>query len=83
MRKVLTFGLALLLLGPFMLTAQQANVNLDYNPQKDTEIISYEFPSGFKFNSIEEYKNYGVCGKLEMNKNFKKKVLRIEGIERG
>ncbi|HOO84574.1 MAG TPA: alpha/beta hydrolase-fold protein [Prolixibacteraceae bacterium] len=45
MRKVLTFGFALFLLSPFILKAQQANVNLDYNPQKDTEgLVPFSAP---------------------------------------
>lgn len=45
MNKLLTVGFILILLAPFVLTAQQANVNLDYNPQKDTEgLVPFSAP---------------------------------------
>jgi enterochelin esterase family protein len=37
MNKFLTYTVALLLLAPFVLNAQQANVNLEYNPQENTD----------------------------------------------
>lgn len=39
----------------------------------------YKSAGGYNWMYLEEYKKYGFCGKLEINKNFKKKVLRIEG----
>lgn len=44
--------------GGYVAKERKVNTYAIFNPQKDTEIISYEFPSGYKFNSIEEYRSF-------------------------
>lgn len=45
MKKILTYIAGFLLIAPFFVSAQQANVNLDYNPQKNTEgLIPFSAP---------------------------------------
>lgn len=65
MKSIITFNLSTLvclLLFPVLLQAQQANVNLDYNPQKDTEgLIPFSAP----LNSPEVHDDYTVTFRLK------------------
>ncbi|HNZ72095.1 MAG TPA: alpha/beta hydrolase-fold protein, partial [Prolixibacteraceae bacterium] len=62
MNKLGTYVVGLLLVAPFCLRAQQANVNLDYNPQKDTEgLIPFSAP----LNSPEVHDDNTVTFRLK------------------
>jgi enterochelin esterase family protein len=61
MNRLLTLGFVLFLLTPFVLKAQQANVNLDFNPQKDTEGLT---PFSAPLNSPEVHDDRTVTFRL-------------------
>ena len=67
-------GIALLM--PFGLRAQQSNVNLDYNPQKDTEGL---IPFSASVNSPEVRDDNTVTFRLKAP-NAQKVVLPVEAI---
>lgn len=62
MKKILTVGFVLFLLSPFVLKAQQANVNLDYNPQKNTEGLT---PFSAQANSPEVHDDQTVTFRVK------------------
>jgi len=71
MNKIWAYIVGFLLIAPFYLKAQQANVNLDYNPQKDTEgLIPFSAP----VNSPEVHDDHTVTFRLKAP-NAQKVVL--------
>jgi len=76
MRKVLSYVVGFLLIVPSLSRAQQANVNLDYNPQKDTEgLIPFSAP----LNSPEVHDDHTVTFRLKAP-NAQKVVLPLGAI---
>jgi enterochelin esterase-like enzyme len=71
MNKLRTYVVGLLLIAPFFVRAQQANVNLDYNPQKDTEGL---IPFSAQVNSPEVHDDHTVTFRLKAP-NAQKVVL--------
>jgi enterochelin esterase family protein len=62
MKKHLIYIVGFLLILPFAVRAQQANVNLDYNPQKDTEgLIPFSAP----LNSPEVHDDHTVTFRIK------------------
>jgi enterochelin esterase-like enzyme len=71
MNKLRTYVVGFLLIAPFFVKAQQANVNLDFNPQKDTEgLIPFSAP----INSPEVHDDQTVTFRLKAP-NAQKVVL--------
>lgn len=71
MNKLRTYVVGFLLIAPFLVKAQQANVNLDFNPQKDTEgLIPFSAP----INSPEVHDDQTVTFRLKAP-NAQKVVL--------
>ncbi|HPR30576.1 MAG TPA: alpha/beta hydrolase-fold protein [Prolixibacteraceae bacterium] len=62
MNKLQTYIVGFLLIVPFYLGAQQANVNLDYHPQKDTEGLK---PFSAPLNSPEVHDDQTVTFRLK------------------
>ena len=71
MKKKLIYFIGCMLISPFFLTAQQANVNLDYNPQKNTEGLT---PFSAPVNSPEVHDDHTVTFRLRAP-NAQKVVL--------
>jgi enterochelin esterase family protein len=71
MKKHLLYIVGILLIAPFSLRAQQANVNLDYNPQKDIEGL---IPFSAQVNSPEVHDDHTVTFRLKAP-NAQKVVL--------
>ena len=71
MNKLRTYVVGFLLIAPFFVRAQQANVNLDYNPQKDTEGL---IPFSAQVNSPEVHDDHTVTFRLKAP-NAQKVVL--------
>ena len=71
MKKCLLYIVGILLIAPFSVRAQQANVNLDYNPQKDTEGL---IPFSAQVNSPEVHDDHTVTFRLKAP-NAQKVVL--------
>jgi enterochelin esterase family protein len=62
MKKLRNYIIGFLLIAPFCISAQQANVNLDYNPQKDTEgLIPFSAP----VNSPEVHDDHTVTFRIK------------------
>ncbi len=71
MNKLQTYIVGIILMVPFCLRAQQSNVNLDYNPQKDTEGL---IPFSAQVNSPEVHDDHTVTFRLKAP-NAQKVVL--------
>ncbi len=76
MKKIIAYLAGWLLLMPLYLSAQQANVNLDYNPQKNTEGLN---PFSAPVNSPEVHDNQTVTFRLKAP-NAQKVVLPLGSI---
>jgi enterochelin esterase-like enzyme len=61
MKKIITLSVAVLLILPVTLTGQQANVNLDFNPQKDHEGF---IPFSARVNSPEVHDDQTVTFRI-------------------
>lgn len=71
MKKLFIYLAGLILAAPFGISAQQANVNLDYNPQKNTEGLN---PFSAPVNSPEVHDDHTVTFRLKAP-NAQKVVL--------
>jgi enterochelin esterase family protein len=76
MNKFWTYIIGFLLILPFVARAQQANVNLDYNPQKNTEGLN---PFSAPVNSPEVNDDHTVTFRLKAP-NAQKVVLPVGAI---
>jgi len=62
--------------GGYVAKERKQNTYAIFNPKQDVQIIEYQLPVGFEFESIEEYKNYQLYLK-KMYEKFGEKAWHI------
>jgi hypothetical protein len=63
--------------GGYVAKERKVNTYAIFEPDKSVKILSYEFPEGFKFKTIEEYKKYNEFSH-DIYKHFGEESWKIE-----